>query len=76
MLPLGKNKVPGRIKQGRGLDSAHGTCVCHLWCKVIREYSSKDFGVRSEGSEEEGHADEWARSTSARENSKCKDSEV
>ena len=30
MLPLGSNKVPGQIKQGGGLDSAHGPCVCHL----------------------------------------------
>ena len=30
MLPQGKNKVPGCIKQGGGPDSAHGPCVCHL----------------------------------------------
>ena len=29
-LPLGRNKVPGQMKQGRGLDSALGPCVCHL----------------------------------------------
>ena len=29
MLPLGRNKVPGQMKQGRGPDSAHGPCVCH-----------------------------------------------
>ena len=33
VLPPGRNKVPGRIKQGGGLDSASGPCVCHLWSK-------------------------------------------
>ena len=32
LLP-GRNKVPGRIKQGGGPDSASGPCVCHLWSK-------------------------------------------
>ena len=26
----GGNKEPGQIKQGGGLDSARGPCVCHL----------------------------------------------
>ena len=30
-LPLGRNKVLGRIKQGGGPDSARGPGVCHLW---------------------------------------------
>ena len=30
VLPLGRNKVPGRIKHGGGPDSACGPCVCHL----------------------------------------------
>ena len=30
MLLLGRNKVPGRIKQGGGPDSAHGPCACQL----------------------------------------------
>ena len=30
MLPLGRNKVPGQIKQGGGPDSAQEPCVCHL----------------------------------------------
>ena len=36
MLPpllRGRNKVPGQIKQGGGLASACGPCVCHLYCK-------------------------------------------
>ena len=31
MLPPGRHKVPGQIKQGGGLDSARRPCVCHLW---------------------------------------------
>ena len=30
MLSRGRNKVPGQIKQGGGLDSARQPCVCHL----------------------------------------------
>ena len=38
MLPLGRNKVPGQIKQRRGQDSAHRPCVCHLCSKCIAIY--------------------------------------
>ena len=31
MLLLGRNKVPGWLKQGGGLYLAGGPCVCHLW---------------------------------------------
>ena len=35
-LPLGRNKVLGQIKQGGGLDSAHGPCVCHLCTSSLK----------------------------------------
>ena len=38
MLLPARNKVLGRIKQGGGLDSALGPCVCHLGSKPF--YSS------------------------------------
>ena len=37
MLLLDRNKVLGRIKQGGGLDSARGPCVCHLSPREQRE---------------------------------------
>ena len=39
MLPLGRNKVLGRIKQGGELDLACWPCICHLWSRgnVIEE---------------------------------------
>ena len=36
MLPLGRHKVLGRVKQGEGLDSAHGPCVCHLCLRLSK----------------------------------------
>ena len=36
VLPLGRNKLPRRIKWGRGPDSACGPCVCHLCSNVYR----------------------------------------
>ena len=59
MLPLGRNKVPGQIKQGGGLDSALGPCVCHLCnkgtpavCTKRAEelnLKSKHWRIRQEG---------------------------
>ena len=34
-LPPGRNKVPGQIKQGGGLDSARGPCVWHLCVRAV-----------------------------------------
>ena len=39
MLPLGRNKVSGPIKQGGGPDSACGPCVCHLWSTQCRAHT-------------------------------------
>ena len=41
MLPLGRSKVLGQIKQCRGPDSAHGLCVCHLWSSSNASSSRK-----------------------------------
>ena len=38
MLPLDRNKVLGRIKQGGGLDLAHRPCVCHLCLKNFKSF--------------------------------------
>ena len=40
MLPPGRNKVPGQIKQGGGPDSALGPCVCHL-CPRARDIKER-----------------------------------
>ena len=44
MLPPGRNKVPGQIKQGGGLDSARRCCVCHL-CPTVKESLRTQPGV-------------------------------
>ena len=36
MLLLGKNKVPRWVKEGGGLDWAHGPHVCHLCTKGLQ----------------------------------------
>ena len=38
MLPQCRNKVPGQIKQGGGLDLAPGPGVCRLCTRCYREF--------------------------------------
>ena len=44
MLLPGRSKVPGRIKQGGGPDSASGPCVCHLCLEAQLQMSESEMG--------------------------------
>ena len=35
MLPLGRNKLLGWIKEGGRPDLALMPCICHLWCRAF-----------------------------------------
>ena len=41
--PLGRNKVPGQIKQGGSPDSASRPCVCHLYAKWNKPGSERQI---------------------------------